>query len=188
MDKLAFLIRLVNGIFAGKQYDAQTWETAQKPQGYVNNITMWNPRTFVNGTLRGIDLDVRDDQGFIRQLRIIEQNPNKTDERGALKPFAQQARNGSKICWVIDRAVQQGGFLGRIQDGVWYAAREQAYTNKTYQAAAASPAGVSQDRVEDEVDFNEVPDIPDSMTVADYTIAMLENVADMEPPDFYGDE
>lgn len=188
MDQIAFLIHIAKGIFAGKSYNIPMWEKMSAPPAFASRIVKWNPRTFVNGTLRGVDLDVVNDQGVVRQLRILEQNPHKTNPDGSLKLYAQQARNGSQICWVIDRAVQQGGFLGRIQDGVWYPSQDRAYSPRTVQAGASSSAGVSQGPTDEMVpNFDDVPEIPSTMTVSNYTSAMLDAIADMEPPDDIGE-
>ena len=55
-------------------------------------------------------------------LRFIEQNPNKLDSNGNLKMFANLARQGHKIVWVINKDIQNG-FLGRVQDGQWEKSR-----------------------------------------------------------------
>jgi len=55
-------------------------------------------------------------------LRFIEQNPNKLDSNGNLKTFANLARQGHKIIWVINKDIPNG-FLGRVQDGQWEKSR-----------------------------------------------------------------
>jgi len=102
MNRLEFCLRLAKGIFAGKQLANEQWQRAKPPQEFQQFISYWKPRTFVNGTLRGIDVDLKIDGG-LRKFRFIEQNPNKTDNKGALKSFAQQARDGSQIVWLIDQ-------------------------------------------------------------------------------------
>jgi len=51
-------------------------------------------------------------------LRFIEQNPNKLDHNGNLKTFANLARQGHKIVWVINKDLENG-FLGRVQNDQW---------------------------------------------------------------------
>jgi hypothetical protein len=179
MNQVEFVLCLAGGIHAGKQLSSELWTQVSKPQGYEQSITLWNPRTFVNNTLRGIDFDVRLPNGEIKQLRMLEQNPNKQNANGSLTSYAQQARNGSQICWVIDRTIQNGGFLGRIQDGVFYPSQDPAYTTKTVQAVQTSQP-VSQDRSDEvELDIDAIPDIPDHVTMSDYTDAQMDAIAEM---------
>lgn len=178
MNQVEFVIRIAGGIHAGKQLDVATWSQVTKPTGYEQFITKWEPRTFVNGTLRGIDFDVRLPNGTIKHLRMLEQNPNKQHENGTFTSFAQQARDGSRICWIIDRSIQSG-FLGRVQDGVFYPSQEPAYGTKTVQAVQTSQP-VSQDRVNEvELDVDSIPEIPDHITVSEYTEAQMDAIAEM---------
>jgi len=66
-------------------------------------------------------------------LRFIEQNPNKLDHNGNLKTFANLARQGHKIIWVINKDIDNG-FLGRVQDGQWTKSRPRVI----------QPAGTTQ--------------------------------------------
>ena len=66
-------------------------------------------------------------------LRFIEQNPNKLDDNGNLKTFANLARQGHKIVWVINKDIPNG-FLGRVQDGQWEKSRQRVM----------QPAGTNQ--------------------------------------------
>jgi hypothetical protein len=66
-------------------------------------------------------------------LRFIEQNPNKLDNNGNLKMFANLARQGHKIVWVINKDINNG-FLGRVQDGQWEKSRPRVI----------QPAGTTQ--------------------------------------------
>jgi hypothetical protein len=84
------------------------------------------------GTLRGFDFTVQDHTGIV-SLRILEQNPNKTDQFGNLKQNAILARQGHQIAWVIRRDVNV--FLGKIQDGQWEPTRPRATTKTTYNPA-----------------------------------------------------
>lgn len=90
--------------------------------GIITNMGKFPGRWFVSQTLRGFDVDINAGNRIV-QIRCIEQNPNKTDNLGNLKPNANLARMGHKIMWVIDR---QDSWLGRIQDGVWVPAFKPA--------------------------------------------------------------
>ncbi len=85
------------------------------------------------GTLAGFDLELHEAPGVVRMLRILQQNPNKTDGMfGRLTQYAILARAGHRICWVIDRARPQGNqFLGRIQDGQFIKNQPRAYQKNT---------------------------------------------------------
>jgi len=165
MNRLEFCLRLAKGIFAGKQLANEQWQRAKPPQEFQQFISYWKPRTFVNGTLRGIDVDLKIDGG-LRKFRFIEQNPNKTDNKGALKSFAQQARDGSQIVWLIDQGNDK--FLGRIQDGTWYAAEERAYSvaNQNSQPVVAP----------NQFDESYIPEIPDTINVPEY----VQNYTEMD--------
>jgi hypothetical protein len=68
-------------------------------------------RWFSDNTLRGFDVSINLGTRVI-DIRCVEQNPNKLDNRGNLKWSANLARQGHKMMWVIDR---NGGFLGRLR-------------------------------------------------------------------------
>ncbi len=76
-------------------------------------------------TLYGVDFDIAEPNGKML-IRVIEQNPNKTDAAGNRKYHANLAVQGHQIAWVIDRSKKEGGFLGRIQDGEWIPSAERA--------------------------------------------------------------
>ena len=72
-------------------------------------------------------------------LRFIEQNPNKLDDNGNLKTFANLARQGHKIMWVINKDIPNG-FLGRIQDDKW----EKSYQRVIQPAGTVQTEGLDQ--------------------------------------------
>ena len=65
-------------------------------------------RWFKNRILKGFDVDITFKD---IQLRFIEQNPNTKTT------YAQRARNGHTIVWVINR--KENKWLGRVEDGVY---------------------------------------------------------------------
>ena len=169
-QRMALVKALYNLIFTCKSQPFQQWQLAPKPVGYEPLITAWVPRTFVNGTVRGIDIDVNDD-GKILQLRLMEQNPNKADKLGNLKETSIRARNGEFIMWVVDRK-PNGGFLGSIQNGNWIASQMRAYAPAQYNAAGAvaSQTGFISENI---------PDIPYDTTIPEYVV-MAHEGADIE--------
>lgn len=68
-------------------------------------------RWFVNKTVRGFDFEYNPGKKKIA-LRILEQNPNKTDKYGNLTQFAILAREGKHIAWIIRTDTNE--FVGRI--------------------------------------------------------------------------
>lgn len=75
-------------------------------------------------------------------LRFIEQNPNKLDHNGNLKTFANLARQGHKIMWVINKDVENG-FLGRVQNDQWIKSQKRpVYPAGTIQTQ--QPQGTDQ--------------------------------------------
>jgi hypothetical protein len=81
-------------------------------------------RWFSDETLRGIDFKL-DDNGTIRHLRMLEQNPKKM-KNGVLSQYAIAARSGKKIAWIIDR--ESNKFIGRIEDGVFITSKPSTTT------------------------------------------------------------
>jgi hypothetical protein len=166
-ERMALIKAIYNLIFICKPQPFQQWQLAPKPAGYEPLITVWVPRTFVNGTVRGIDLDVNDN-GKILQLRFMEQNMNKKDSLGNLKQTSIRANNGEFIMWVVDRK-PNGGFLGSIQNGNWIASQMRAYAPVQYNAAGAIASHT-------EFESTNVPDIPYDTTVPDYVVMVHDDV------------
>jgi len=161
---MALIKTMYNMIFQNKALNATQWGAVPKPVEFAADILTWVPRTFVNGTVRGIDIDVNDD-GRVLMLRFMEQNPNKIDKAGNLKETAIRARNGEFIMWLIDKKKQTDAFLGSMQNGKWEASKPRAYTTANNQAAAGAalngPAGV------------EIPGIPGGMSTAEYVVQTM---------------
>jgi len=134
-SRMRFLMFVSTQLFQIKQsYGANApdyWQGVRCPvnQDFSPFITYFNPRMFKNSetgqhTLFGVDATLNLGNKELR-LRMIEQNPDKRYPNGNLKKFANLARQGSQIVWVIN---QDGGFLGRVQDGKWHFSKERAYT------------------------------------------------------------
>ena len=91
---------------------------------------MFNDATTKLMIIRGFDASLNIGKAYADglvaplNLRFIEQNPNKVDNNGNLKTFANLARQGHKIMWVINKDIPEG-FLGRIQDGQWEKSRQR---------------------------------------------------------------
>jgi hypothetical protein len=116
-EKMDILMGIYNNLFQSKQNNTDITKV-----NIVTNMGTFPGRWFVSQTLRGFDVDINAGDKIV-QIRCLEQNPNKTDNNGNLKPNANLARIGHKIMWVIDR---KDSWLGRIQDGAWIPAFETA--------------------------------------------------------------
>jgi hypothetical protein len=139
-------------------------------------------RWFANGTLRGFDFDANI-SGVVKQLRILEQNPNKLDPAGNLKHFANLAKQGHRICWLIERG---GPFLGRVHNGEWIFSQPNAtrpVQPKQQAATAAGPSNVSQTEMMEatEWDAERLPDIPNDVDIPDFVLNHFADL-DEEPP------
>lgn len=164
-QKMELLLMLYRGIFQSK---AQSTDITAMGVTSIHVVGgMARGRWFVNGTLRGFDFDVHDGTKLL-QLRMVEQNPNKTDRtafpRGNRTYYANLAHQGHCIVWVIDRK-PGGSFLGRIQAGQWYASQERATfpaTPQNQQTAAALVPSVEG-----------IPDIPNDTNIPDYVLAAV---------------
>ena len=96
-------------------------------------------------TIRGFDvsLDIGNTVNGVLaplNLRFIEQNPNKLDNFGNLKTFANLARQGHKIMWVINKDVPNG-FLGRVQNDQWFKSNQRPVNT----VSTTQTVGVDQD-------------------------------------------
>jgi hypothetical protein len=170
-QKMQLIKDMVDGIFNSKaMMSAEQWQKVPMPAKWTSFIKMWNPRMFKNSvtqqyTLRGIDLDIHTGKALV-QLRILEQNPDKTYPGGnTVKPLAQKARQGHRIAWAIDRNVDNG-WLGSLQDGEWIPATNPAYTT-------AAPEALNRP-VEENLPVFPEEDIPESV---------IQAVMEMEMPD-----
>jgi len=177
-QRMSLIKALYNLIFTGKSQSYPQWQVAPKPAGYESVITAWVPRAYVNGTVRGIDIDINDG-GKTLQLRFMEQNPNKCDKLGNLKETSIRARNGEFLMWVVDRK-PGGGFLGSIQNGTWIASQMRAYAPAQYNAAGAVAS-------QTEFTSENIPDIPSGAGTPEYVIETMGDM-DFNPDDFGVDE
>jgi len=130
-EKVALILSVAQAIFTSKTANSDI-----KSVIITTNMGTFPGRWFGDGkgggTLRGFDFSVRDVSGVIT-LRIIEQNPNKTDQFGNLKANAILAQQGHQIAWVIRRDTNT--FLGKVQDGQWERNHPRATTRTTYNPA-----------------------------------------------------
>ena len=125
-QRMVLVRELFSMIFASKGVlDNEQWQFVNKPSGFESFITVWQPRTFVKGTVRGIDIDLNAGDRVL-SLRFMEQNPNKCDKAGNLKQTAIRARSGECIMCVIDRKQQVNAFLGSMQNGTWVPSQMRA--------------------------------------------------------------
>lgn len=208
-EKMALVMSIYNSIFTSKAngMDIVTVEVFHK--NIVNGKPILDNNVRVGGcvngrwfkdsstgqsTLRGFDIDIQAD-GKILQLRFIEQNPNKMDNNGNLKPMANQARRGSKIMWIIDRKIQGfDAFLGNVQDGTFHPSQNKAVQPAAkpgpvpsrqqpapvYQAQSASQE--PEDEVVEEPLWEEgsVPDLSEDLGIPEQVMKYYE---EMEPGD-----
>ncbi|KKN32269.1 hypothetical protein LCGC14_0815490 [marine sediment metagenome] len=169
VEKMGLLIALYNGIFQSKAQGTDITAMGIPNPHVAGGIVMG--RWFVNGTLRGFDFNVQNGPNLL-QLRMIEQNPDKTDAAGNRTYYANLANQGHCIVWLIDRK-PGGTFLGRIQAGQWHASQIRATVPATpanQQTAAALVPSVES-----------IPDIPNDVGIPDYVLVAVSE--DEEVPD-----
>jgi len=161
----------------------------------ITNMGKFPGRWFVQQTLRGFDVDINAGDKIV-QIRCLEQNPNKTDNNGNLKPNANLARMGHKIMWVIDR---KDSWLGRIQDGTWIPAFETATKPVStlppveHPAQGAYPKDVPEipgqpsygQSLANSIVPGDVPEIPSDADIPEY---VLQSISEMEEPPDWGDD
>ncbi len=167
-QKMGLLLDLFHSLFQAKAANKPHQEVAVTSHG-MTIVGRW----FKDGTIRGYDFNVVNNGKTLR-LRMIEQNPNTCDAAGNLKYYSNLARQGTQIVWLIN---QDGGFMGRIQDGTWHASKTTAtaaYTGQQpYQPAAATAASLPVSA--------SIPDIPASVDIPDFVLHSLANdVSDYE--------
>ena len=181
-ERMALLMMVYDAIFTSK---AQGTDPAQVVIHHPS-LMSWDGkptgiqacRWFKSGvtqqlTIRGCDLNINIGDRVI-QIRIMEQNPDKESQ------YAIMARQGVKITWVIDRKVQQGGWLGRIQDGQWHASEPRATyaapvptpatAAPTYQASGAQPIETGYQSDDEVLEPEELPDIPNDVDIPDVVL------------------
>jgi hypothetical protein len=210
-QKMALITEIFNMIFASKQVlTNEQWGKVPAPQAFAGNMTYWGPRLFVNGTVRGVDIEVNVGDRIL-SLRFMEQNANKTDKNGNLKQTAIRARSGERIMWVVDRKAQVNAFLGSMQNGTWVASQDRATVPaqpqviqmftadggvqalpgniQSYEQARAymdnkTAAGAALDRFS----TNNVPDMPAYTNTPQYVVQTMENDMTDFDPSMYDDE
>jgi len=121
-EKITLLIQAANALFSSKAQNTDIQQVLIHSPYLVPNGTVhgrwFKDSTTGQSTLRGFDFDIQDG-AVVKHLRLIEQNPNKRDANGNLKPLANAARQGTQIAWLIDRDAQVNAFLGRMENGVF---------------------------------------------------------------------
>lgn len=110
---------------------------------------MFNDSTTKTKIIRGFDVSLNigevNPNGTIAplNLRFMEQNPNKLDHNGNLKTFANLARGGHKIMWVINKDIDNG-FLGRVQDDQWIKSVKHPVTTVSFKQYIPQTTGIDQ--------------------------------------------
>ncbi len=183
-DKLALIMYVFQAIFASKAANSDV--ALVKIQ---TNTGLWGGRWFKNSatgqkTLRGFDFSVQDGNQ-IKKLRMLEQNPDKTDNFGNLKQYAVLARQGHQIAWLID-ATQGGSFLGRIQDGKWVPSAPQVIDTMASAAELAqnmpmpgSTTTYTEEQPNPDDIINDVPDIPEGRDIPEWLLEAVANDQDV---------
>jgi hypothetical protein len=181
------ILRLVfSTIFQSKAMNSDITQTL-----LTTNTGQWPGRWFVNNTLRGFDFTLNIGDRVI-SLRCLEQNPNKTDNYGNLKKYANLARQGHQIMWVIDR--NTNNFLGRMHNNEWHASFDPATQPANYQqptqqqvykmATAPDPYHEYLNNGPDTpVSIEDLPEIPGGVGIPDYVLQEIGET-DEEPPDW----
>jgi hypothetical protein len=155
----------------------------------TTNTGQWPGRWFVNNTLRGFDFTLNIGDRVI-SLRCLEQNPNKTDNYGNLKKYANLARQGHQIMWVIDR--NTNNFLGRMHNNEWHASFDPATQPANYQQQASAgtnipPASLNpsmnNSNSPEAISVDDLPEMPDGVGIPDYVLQEIGET-DEEPPDW----
>lgn len=154
--RMEFIMDVYRLIFSLNPNDPglhQSIQGVQIDQKWTPHLITFQGRMFKDSatgllTIRGFDASLNTDgaqsNGTIAplNLRFIEQNPNKVDGNGNLKTFANLARQGHQIMWVINKDIQNG-FLGRVQNGQWHKSQQFAtrpvQTTQILTGAATNP-------------------------------------------------
>ena len=176
-SKIAFLVMVSHHILAPPYGAAPALIVHPNTANATHTATS---RTFNNKfgfhKLRGCDIDIRTDEGIVK-LRFIEQNPDKKDGMGNFTTYAQMARQGHKIVWVINRGIDE--WIGRVQDGKWIPNQIHAY--RTAQASATPNPRQAQDQYGQEYSLNDGQWINNLTNMAPGTIPdVLEQSAEVD--------
>lgn len=183
-EKMQMLQTVFTKIFLSKLKGTDITKEVIKTNTGTFTGRWFNNSTTQQATLRGFDFTCNVGDRVV-SLRCLEQNPDKLDNFNNLKKFANLARQGQQIMWIIDRNVKQNGFLGRIHNGEYHPSFTPATSrvdmeqvtraHETAQTATASQT--EQLRVED------LPEIPNDIGVPDY---VMQDIADMDEPPWEG--
>ncbi len=186
---MIIIMQLFEAIFQSKAANTDITQVRIANPNLANGFAVgrwFRDSTTGEQSLRGFDFDVIDN-GRILNLRILEQNPNKRDFAGNVKHFANLARQGHQICWVIDR---NGSFLGRVHNGQWHFSQPRATmpvqqpTNQYATAAAMTQPTEAPQTEPMNWDVDMIPDIPSHADVPETVLNHFANI-DEEPPDDY---
>ena len=168
-EKVAILIGAAGLIFTSKRNNTNMYE-----ESFVTNAGTFKGRTFVGAKIRGIDFAVTEDNGTVVRIRAIEQNPNKRDDLGMLKPNALLAQQGHEITWFIRTDTGKDVWLGKVMDGQWQPSQTRAVEKVTYEYPAPgiykATAVASQNQSNEVVppdlsDWESLPEVdPDTIT------------------------
>ena len=175
--KMEFIMEIYRLIFGLNKNDPglhQSIQGVQPDPKWTPWIISFKGRCFKNSTtgllsLRGFDtsLDIGkvNPDGTIQplNLRFIEQNPDKLDNAGNLKPTAIIARQGNQLMWVIQRDVQNG-FLGKVLNSKWEPSTPRAVYPSTNPQTATDQYGNNM-TMERGQWINNLPNITKSDTI-----------------------
>lgn len=136
MEFIMWIYRLIFSLNTNDPGLQQSIQGIQPDPIWAGWILSFKGRCFKNSAtgflnLRGFDVSLNigkiNPDGTIQplNLRFLEQNPDKLDNAGNLKPTAILARQGHQLMWIIQRDVQNG-FLGKVMDGKWEASTPRA--------------------------------------------------------------
>lgn len=166
-QRMAFLMHLESLIFASKIANTDITKVFTAPQ-WAPFIASGGNGRFFNGGLRGFDIDLRLGATVI-QLRVLEQNPQKIGKGGVFSQYAVLAQQGHRIVWIINRALKNDAFMGRIQDGLFIASAPRA----TYNAPTYQPP-VQQNYAAQSVNAQSLPEVPPDMDIPEYVMSSLD--------------
>jgi hypothetical protein len=164
-QQIAFLKFIHKLIFDSKERGTDISQLKIRHPNIATADHCVNGRWFSDGKLRGFDINMMVN-GKLRPLRILEQNPNKTDEFNNLKPNAQLAQQGHQIAWVIRRDTNK--FIGKIHGKDWVPSVERAVQTVKTPGATRGTVYVHQQNddifnaqiqsMSEEMDWENIPD------------------------------
>jgi hypothetical protein len=169
--QIAFLLHVFRLMFNTPHTAWAQTGIGQEWQPWVVGYPSVRGKLFVNGTVRAMDVALMFENNFILRLRMMEQNKNKTDAMGMLKPTALRAQRGEQIMWVLNTNQEPNAWLGSIQNGQWHPSKEQAVTpaspgapsTPTSQESAMSPEYAEEaslpELTDDFIDMDMIPEV-----------------------------